>query len=162
MPHLLILRGAMGAGKTSVANELSAIVPGIELIEIDEIKMRKYGTSKRCRPNVDFPEAGRIAQEALDQGRHAIVIEPLCKKRHLADVLQTAGRSEQSDDVSIVWLGCSVETALNRKRDSYKESVIRSQHERYESRYCSQDEEVISTDDTTVLQVAAQLAARFR
>jgi len=54
MSELLLLRGAMGAGKTSIAAKLRELSPELAIIEIDDIKIRKYGTTEKCVPRRRF------------------------------------------------------------------------------------------------------------
>jgi len=154
MAQLLILRGAMGAGKSDVTKELRQRRPALKVIEIDDLKRAKYGTTEKCNPPVDFPEAGRLAKADLDDGCHTVVVEPLCEVEHLQFVLNATGRSENSPDVSIVWLDCSLETAIARKGAAYPRSVIEGQHRRYAGRYRPKGEVVIATDRVSVCEVA--------
>ena len=155
MPHLLLLRGAMGAGKSAVAKVLEGW-PGIAIIEIDEIKLKKYGTTERCDPPIDFREAGAEARRAMDAGNDAIVIEPLCERQHLDFVLAGAGLFADMSNVLSVWLQCALATALSRK-GQHDPAVIEGQHRRYATRHKLRNEVVIPTDETPIDQVARQV-----
>ena len=156
MPHLLLLRGAMGAGKSAVAKVLEGS-PGVAIIEIDEIKLKKYGTTERCDPPIDFREAGAEARRAMGAGNDAIVIEPLCDRQHIDFVLAGAGLSADMSNVLSVWLQCTLATALSRKGQPYRPTVIEHEHRRYAARCKLKNEVVIPTDETPVDQVARQV-----
>ena len=154
MSHLLILRGAIGAGKTSVAAELVRRRPEVAVVEVDDLKVFRHGTTSVCVPHVEFPDAGRLARETLDAGRLTVVIEPLCDPSHLALVLDAVGRREGSPDVSFVWLECSRETSLSRTKDLFPPQVVDDQFARYPARCQPVGEKVIRTDGRSVAQVA--------
>jgi len=154
MAHLLILRGTMGAGKSRVAQELRQRRPALRIIEIDHLKETRYGTAGKCNPREDFAEAGRLVRAELEKGFHAVVIEPLCKRSHLRLVLDAAGRSENSVDVSFVWLACSFETGTSRKKIGTQRLSIRWQYWRYASRHRPAGELVVYTDNLSVGEVA--------
>lgn len=153
MSHLLILRGAIGAGKTSVAAELSRRRPEVAVVEVDELKKVRHGSTSVCVPHLEFPEAGRRACESLAAGRLTIVIEPLCDPSHLRMVLDEIGRQEGSPDVSFVWLSCDRETSLTRTKDLYPPHVVEDQFARYPDRCRPVGERVIRTDALSVAQV---------
>jgi shikimate kinase len=156
MPYLLLFRGAMGSGKTTVARALQGS-PGIVLIEIDEIKLKKYQTTEYREPAIDFREAGAEARKAMDAGNNAIVIEPLCVCHHIDFVLAGARLSGDMSHVLSVWLDCALETSLSRKGQQHRRDVIEGQHRRYADRCKLKNEFVIATDETPVDQVARQL-----
>lgn len=159
MAKLIFIRGAIGSGKTSVAHKLKHQYPEIELIEIDQIKIEKYGNPTICCPNQDFPEAGRRARTFLDQVRNVIVIEPLCEIDHYHYVLEATGKSEDSGDVISIWLDCTLATSLERKSDSFSDNIIRSQYTRYPDRYVPRGELIIHTDNLSISEVADQISA---
>ena len=153
MSHLLILRGAIGAGKTSVAAEFVRRRPEIAVVEVDELKRERHGTASVCVPHLEFPEAGRLARETLATGRLTLVIEPLCDPLHLELVLDEVGRREGSPDVSFVWLDCARETSLERTRALFPPHVVDDQFARYPTRCRPVGERIIRTDHLSVAQV---------
>lgn len=157
MEHLLILRGAMGAGKSAVAVVLRQRRPRLKIVEVDDIKLERYGTTEKCCPSKDFPYAGKLAKSALDKGFTAVIVEPLVELTHLQLVLDTTGKTEDSANVSFVWLDCSIRTAMERKSGSFQESVIEGQFQRYTNRYRPKRERIISTDDLSVEQIAEEI-----
>ena len=162
MAKLLLLRGAMGAGKTSVAARLLLRAPQLVIIEIDNFKIQKYGTTEKCNPAVDFKEAGALAKAAVDSGKDVVVIEPLCEQQHIDFVLDGAGLSKESSHIASVWLHCSPEIAIARKGQSHKLSVIQEQHQRYSTRVRLKNEVIIDTDTSSVDDVAYQVLQCLR
>jgi hypothetical protein len=153
------LRGAIGSGKSSVAARIKALTPSVDIIEVDDVKRRKYGTSTRCNPPIDFPEAGRQAKLSLIAGRDAIVVEPLCEREHVLWVVGGAGLEMGSADLRAVWLDCDLKTSLERKADGLPAAVIRQQHDRYASRFKIPGECVISSVAVPVNMVADAVIA---
>lgn len=100
MARLLLLRGSIGAGKSAVAERIRAREPGVAVIELDDIKQRKYKTTAWCDPPVDFPAAGKEAKEQLLAGRDTIVIEAFCERRHLEWVLGPSGLQFRSAELT--------------------------------------------------------------
>src|SRR5206468_4540449 len=49
--HLLILRGSIGSGKTSVAQGIANRRPNTKVIEVDDLKILRYGTREQCHPS---------------------------------------------------------------------------------------------------------------
>ncbi len=158
MGSLLILRGAMGAGKSAVARKLQELCSGLRVMEIDDLKVKKYGTATKCDPSKDFPEAGHCARAELERGSNVAVVEPLCEFSHLKSLLDATGHTEDSPDVHIVWLDCSLSTALTRKGNEFSQHQINTQHRRYKNRYRPRREVIISTDEQSVDDVAGQIA----
>jgi hypothetical protein len=159
MPLLVLLRGTMGAGKTAVARGVAALGTTVAVIEIDEIKCRKYGTTARCCPESDFPEAGCEAKKEMDRGYNAIVVEPLCEQSHVELVLRAAGVNISSPNVIYIWLECALDTAFQRKDRQFSQDEIIQQYNRYPSRYRHPREFVINTDQRYVEEVAQQVLA---
>ena len=158
MAHLVLLRGGMGAGKSVVAQRLRELRSAtLKVIEIDDNKRGKFGTTEKCNPAVDFAEGGRAAKSVLDKGLDVVVVEPLCDQSHVRLVLDPTGRSEQSPDVLTVWLDCTVETAIARKGATYQRLVIEDQHQRYPKRYQPRGELLIRTDHLSVAEIADEI-----
>lgn len=155
--RVLLLRGTIGAGKSAVACWIRSSRPEIKLIEVDEIKIRKYGSTACCNESVDFPEAGRAANNEIAAGHDTIVVEAFCDEQHLNWVLGPMNLRLTSPEVSVVWLECDVNTSLTRKAQALSHDVIRFQHMRYGSRFRFSAEHVISTDALTVEQVAQRI-----
>ena len=153
MAHLLILRGAIGAGKTSVAAEFLRRRPEIAVVEVDDLKRERHGTTSICVPHLEFAEAGRLARTMLADGRLTIVIEPLCDPVHLKLVLDEVGRREGSPDVSFVWLECARATSRARTTELFPPHVVDDQFARYPARCRPVGERVIRTDDLSIAQV---------
>ena len=161
MAKLILLRGTIGSGKTSVSKELKRICPETELIEIDDIKLEKYGTTIKCDPIVDFREAGERAGPLLSWGLNVVVVEPLCEKDHYRYVLEAANKAEDSTDVIPVWLECSMPIAIKRKSKDLSENIIRCQFCRYTNRYRPKNELIIDTESKSIGRVAKQIYDSF-
>ena len=154
MGILLLLRGAVGAGKSATAGHIISLDKSVKVIEVDDIKNDKYGATTRCVPQTDFPEAGHRAKAALRSGHHAVIVEPLCEQEHVCLVLKAAGLDLSSDCIRSVWLSCKLETSLKRKSTTLAEDIVRQQHERYAARFIIPHELVIDTDAVTAEAVA--------
>jgi chloramphenicol 3-O-phosphotransferase len=152
--HLLLLRGAPGAGKTSVGIALQRLRPELQVIEIDDLKRAAYGSAGTCVPTVDYPKAGTLARQHLEQGFDTVVIEPLADRWHLRSVIAAAGRFLKSSDVSVVWLECSLVTAIERKRGRLEPQFVAWQHSCVASRDRPRGESVIDTERYNVNEVA--------
>lgn len=158
MPYLLILGGATGSGKSSVAQAIARSLPGVRIVEVDDIKRDKYATTAHCIESVDFPAAGRTAKAYLDQGYDTIVVEAFCHARNFDWVLGEVGLGLNSPNVTVVWLECALRTSLDRKRGpELPEHVIQGQHTRYATRYRAAGEYTLCTDDLNISQVAEQI-----
>jgi predicted kinase len=125
--NLIILRGKTGTGKSSLQN---AIVETFKFtkVEIDEIKIKKYGTTTICKPPIDFKEAGSLAEEYLLSGQNVIVEEAFLSKQHIQYLLQGFKNSQPA--IIYIRLECSKETALKRKSDILNSETINFQHRR--------------------------------
>lgn len=158
---LLLLRGAMAAGKSSVAAKLRNTHTRFAFIELDEIRLQKYGAAERCNPMIDFLEAGKLARRAMDTGMNAAVIDALPEKALVELLLEGAMLINDPGRVSAVWLQCSIDTALCRKEDLYSRAVIEAQHRRYVNREQMKGELVIDTDEASVDEVTTQVLQHF-
>jgi hypothetical protein len=87
-----------------------------------------------------------------------VLVEPFCKKEELFSALEPTGRRPISNDATMVWLDCSVETSIARKIREHDEPTIRSQHERYRDRYTPHGEKVITTDGRTTDEVVDEIS----
>jgi len=157
--RVLLLRGTIGAGKSCVARWIGASRPKVKVIEVDDIKARKYGATDRCDETVDFPEAGRMANEEILAGHDVIVVEAFCDRRHLEWVLGPMNLRLKSPGVGAAWLECDLGTSFARKTHALSREVIQFQHQRRESRFRLLTEPVVSTDALTVEQVARRVLA---
>ncbi len=156
-PFLLILRGATGAGKSSVGLAIARLRPAMRVIEIDDLKRAKYGSAATCVPAVDYPLAGAGARKLLDQGIDTIVIEPLWNRWHLRSVLTGAGLFLKSNNVIVVWLECSLAVAIERKRGRVDALTVAQHHQYVSSRDHVPKETVIDTEDHSVEEIAAMI-----
>ena len=162
MVQLMFLRGAMGAGKSTVAKVLRELMPEVVFIEVDDIKVMIHGSLEKCQPEKVFREAGAQARKAMDAGKDVVVIEPLCTREHISLVLSEAGASEAFPNIPSVWLDCTLRTALMRKGRDFPENVIKRQHNRYATRHMLINELVIKTDEVSPSDVAQQACQHFR
>jgi len=158
MPHLLILGGAVGSGKSSVARGIARSQSSVRIVEVDDIKRDKYGTTACCVESVDFPAAGRAAMAHLGRGHDTIVVEAFCDARHFDWVLGEAGLDLSSPDVTVVWLECALRTSLDRKcGPELPEHVIWGEHKRYAVRHRAVEECTLRTDDLSIPQIVEQI-----
>jgi hypothetical protein len=129
----------------------------MKVLEVDDLKILRYGTTEQCHPLEDFPAAGRWAKHYLDKGTDVILVEPFISKSDLTLVLTSADRLLGSDAVSCVWLQCTLETALSRKARDHAEDVIRAQHDRCSHRYNVPGETTICTDSRSPTEIEDDL-----
>lgn len=155
-PKLILIRGITGAGKTTVAKYL-AEVHGFAIVEVDDVKLRRYGTTTKCKPANDFPEAGQEAQTLLDSGRHVVVVEAFVDEKHLTLLFSGMETTVDSPGTSVFWLECGQETATNRKREVLSTDVVASQYRRLPSRHRVPGEIVLRTDSVPVEGIASRI-----
>jgi predicted kinase len=73
MPNLIILRGPIGAGKTSLMHSLANTLPNTSVIEVDALKrMFDSHASTDWRREAAFSAALYMAKRALSSGRNVI------------------------------------------------------------------------------------------
>jgi chloramphenicol 3-O-phosphotransferase len=157
--RLVLLRGTVGAGKSTVAEALGKLRTELRIVEIDELKIELHGTTQQCCPSSDFPKAGRRARTYLEQGYDTIAVEAFCEQEHVQLFLKDAGRHVDAPDVLCVWLGCTLDTSLRRKHLALPEARIRIEHARYTKRFRPRGELEIETDHLSPDDVALTLLA---
>ena len=161
MAHLLIIRGKIGSGKSTLASSLAGQIHPSRIFEIDNLKIEKYGTTERCVPIIDFKSVGHQVKTTLDQGVHAIVVEPLYRKKHFHYFLEAVGVREDAKNLSIIWLNCSLETALKRKGHQHNKLTIFLQFLTYIFRYRPDNEEVFDMESIPCEKLTKDLVPRF-
>jgi predicted ABC-type ATPase len=156
IPQLVVLRGTLGSGKSSVAAQIVSKMPTFRVVEVDAIKKHNHGTAARCEAK-DFVQAGLEAKNMLHRGHDTILVEAFVDQEHLLCALGATGRDEQSSSVHIVWLNCDCQTALLRKGNRLKDTIIRRQYKRYKTRYRSPNERCISSVGRTIEDVVEEV-----
>lgn len=159
MSRLIVLRGITGAGKSTVGRSLEGL--GFVLLELDDVKMDKYGTTTKCIPAEDFPSFGRRVRSKLEAGRDVVAVEAFVDRQHIDWFLREAGEQLQDPDVAIVWLECSVQCAVQRKKGVLSERTVRGQHGRMLGRYQIPAELCLNTDTMPVREVVAAILAHL-
>jgi len=157
MGLLIVLRGTVGAGKTTIAQEMIKMHDNMQIIEVDDMKRNKYGSTMECNPEEDFREAGVEAKKSLDKGYDVVVVEPFCEAFHYRYFLAAAKLSEDSKDVLPVWLDCDLSNSLSRKKEEIPEEMVRLLHQWYPKRYIPEDELHINTDNISKEEVLARI-----
>ncbi len=164
MPRLILLRGVIGAGKSTVAKLIAAFRGDIAVIEVDDAKRENpanNGTARNCQPEVDFSEAGRRARVWLERGYHALVIEYFNEREHLEHVVRAASRKLDSEDVSIVWLDCDWYKVSLRKLGEHPHDFLKQQYKRKEQRYRHKGEMEYDTSNKSPKEVAREVLSRL-
>lgn len=159
--HLLILRGATGAGKSTVAAAMLRLRPQIQIIEVDDLKRAAHGRAAICVPDLDYPKAGNLARGFLHRGIDTVVVEPLIDRWHLRSIIVGAGCRPQSRGVSIVWLECSLATAMARKRGRLDPAVVEGHHQPVMLRDRPRGEIVVDSERSTAEEIAHLLLGVF-
>ena len=123
---LILISGPCGAGKTSVADELSRLL-GCRIVEVDDVKRERYGTTEKSAPG-DFTEAGRRARDVLAEDGRAIVVEAFGEE-HWVELV----RRELPDNTVVrnVYLWCDEGEAIRRKAGTLSPGVVRHQFRRF-------------------------------
>jgi cytidylate kinase len=155
MLHLVILRGAPGAGKTKVGSRFADRY-GWEFVEVDGVKRERHGTALVSNLQ-DFSEAGRRAKEALDAGTRVVAEEFFNQKSCLDHFLEPIGFNTESPQLVAIWLDCDVEIAVRRKTD-LDEQIVRVAHSVAARRHPLPREIVLDTTSATVEQIVDRVA----
>ena len=154
---MILLRGAPGAGKTSVAQRFASRFDRWDIVEVDDVKVEQHGTAEHCVPAQDFPEAGRRARAALDAGRRVIGVE-FFNDRDLIDLfLDPTGLTVERPELNAVWLDCDVQAAVRRKRGQVPERSVRTMHAAVPLRFVIPGETAIDTTHLTIDQVVERV-----
>lgn len=155
---LIILRGLTGSGKSTVAGKLLERHSGIVEIGIDSIRNKENATESYC-----FPEAGRRAKKALDDGVTVIVHDAFDNGRHVDMFLQPTGLSLEEESVFVFRLECTKEEALERNLKKPDLEVKRWQTEQqYEKTVAKLPGEVIiSTSEKSADQVVDEIVRQI-
>lgn len=164
MTRLILLRGVIGSGKSTVAKLISTFRGDIAVVEVDDVKRENpanEGTARHCQPETDFTEAGRRAKEWLDHGWHTLVVEYFAPKEHLDYVVKGAGRQFEDDTVSVVWLNCDLDKVLLRKLDEHPSSFLKQQYGRKNGRYKHNGEIEIDTSEKSPDKVAREVLSKL-
>jgi predicted kinase len=152
-----VLSGPPGAGKTSVARELAALLGNADIVEVDDIKKERYGDTRCCKPHLDFPEAGRRAVKRLESCSTVIVVEAFAVDEFLELVLQQLPRDVQVDNF-LLW--CDVDTAVKRATtrevDRITEDDVRRVFACFKGAYPNRRK--IDTDAADPSETAAEIA----
>ena len=159
MSRLIVLRGITGAGKSTVGRSLAG--HGFSVLELDDVKMEKYGTRTKCIPAEDFPSFGRQVRSHLEAGRDVVAVEAFVDLEHIDWFLRNAGKQLQDPDVSVVWLECSVQCSVERKPGALRERTVRWQHSRIPGRYQVPAELCLHTDTMPVPDIVGAILAHL-
>jgi len=144
---VIIIRGLTGAGKTELLNKIVETYH-FKKVEADDYKRKKYGTTERFDAVNDLPEVGKIAKSLVDQGNNVVIEETFTDLKHI-DFFKKGFEEFDSHEVTYIYLKCSLETALKRKKDSVKASTIKSAYKEVTDPILGQleyDTDTISTD----------------
>lgn len=154
--RLLVLRGVTGSGKSEVARLLGQRPHSFTVMELDEIKLQRYGSTENCRPEVDFFQFGRALYGPLQAGKDVAAVEAFMDREHLDWFLNAVGRQYDSPKTFFVWLQCSVAESIRRKPELSR-AAVEFQHQRVLSRHPVAGELVLDTTRLSPEQVAAAI-----
>ncbi len=124
---------------------------------MDEIKRERYGTTERCIPDKDFPEAGRRASQALDGADRVVVVEAFADEKHIELVRRQLPKDAREEHF-LFW--CEPSIGEGRKRGEIDPSMVSSQFQRFAA--CTyQNRTRIDTSNRTAADVAAEIASNL-
>ncbi len=150
---VVIIRGLTGSGKTTLLNEIVKSFH-FEKVEVDDIKRKKYGTTERCTPNQDFPEAGRIAKKLVDDGNNVVIEETFTDLDHIA-LFKKGFDDLDNHDITYIQLKTSLQSAKKRKVGILNPSLIETI---YKERATPISGELIyDTDSTNIDKIISDL-----
>ena len=153
MKVVIFLTGHAGSGKTTVAEEMSRLLDGATVVEVDDIKVQRYGTTEECRPSEDFPEAGRLAGLALAGHDRVIVVEAFGDDAHIAYVQNALPPDAKTIKVL---LKCHPGEALKRQQGVLSNEAVTNQLARFQGMQFS-ERRVIDTSNVAVDEVAQRI-----
>jgi predicted kinase len=156
MVQLLILRGVIGAGTSTVAERIAVRCPNVAIVDVDRIRLEKHGRTDSHDLGA-FQEAGLEAQRHLRLGQHTIVVEAFYNEPAYRRMMAEVGTAVVFESTWTIGLRCSVETSLRRAGKSVRPEVIRRQHVYFDARFRLPRETSIDTDDLTPEQVADRI-----
>ena len=156
---IVIIRGLTGSGKTTLVN---AIVTNFdyEKVEIDDIKRAKYGTTEKCNPKDDFPEAGRHAKELADQGKNVVIEEAFTDISHI-ELFKEGFQDIDKHEVIFIFLNTSLETALIRKEGVLRPHLIKTIYNTVTEVDSIEGEFVFNTDEVEIREMVSSLTDRL-
>jgi chloramphenicol 3-O-phosphotransferase len=160
---VVILRGTMGAGKSSVAERLAEITPlKMVVVEVDDLKFIQFCSSEHSSTE-SFVDAGKVANQKLREGSLLVVVEAFVEKCWVDLVVR---QIEEPCRFVYVWLECPLNIAVERKRE-FSRDVVSGQFSRYSKRYHHPGEIVVdaerhSVDETARMILKALMGKRVK
>ena len=150
---IIIIRGHTGTGKTTLTKAICKEFH-YDRIEIDKIKIRKYGTTMKFNPTEDLYAAAQKALKITNSHKNVLVEEFFRRKRNI-EIFKKAFSGIENHDIIHIRLEASVETAILRKDGVIpREEVIKQYQKVIES---IKDEIIFNTDNTSLNEVMTKL-----
>ena len=133
-PHIIMMIGIPGSGKSHYAKELVKKEPDTILLSADEIRKELYGDiSVQGNGNKVFGILFDRIQKAIDEGQNVILdCTNTTKRHHTISALKNMGCGE----IMAIWLDTPIEVCIERnnarndRKEPVPEDVIRKMHER--------------------------------
>ena len=157
MASLIILRGITGAGKSTLGRRLGSHLDNCIVLELDDVKVERYGKTTICEPVSDFPAFGKSAKVHLDAGKTVVAIEAFIDRQHIDWFLTAVGLQMTDPRIRAVWLNCSEHTSILRKQSALDADCVRGQHLRLANRHRISGELMLDTTALTTDQVFEQV-----
>ncbi len=153
MGSAIFISGPAGAGKSSVAVELSKLLH-CPVVEVDDVKLKRRCTTERSSTE-DLVDAGDQAAAALAKSDQVIVVEAFGPEAPFVELV--AQQLPRSTSIRHFYLWCQPDIAVERKKGALSPSIVRQQFGRFPGP-AHPDRTSINTTRRRVQEVAAEIA----
>jgi shikimate kinase len=173
--QILLITGPKHAGKTTAGKELAQLLGG-NFADLDDIVEKKTGKS----PRTLFKEGPEIFRKAEAAALKAVLVQP---KKNISIIAAGGGLIDNeeatvllrnSDDVAVIYLDVSTETAWRRILDTARNGELppflntanpkqthRELHERRAAAYKAIATIIIDGENKNPLRIAEEIKAAF-
>lgn len=157
MQVIIIIRGLTGAGKTTLLNKITETFD-FQKYEVDDFKRKKYNTTESFNTLTDLPVVGKLAKEIVDNGNNLVIEETFTDLNHI-ELFKQGFTDLDKHQVIYIYLKCSVETAIERKKDVIRISTINSAYKELADPIDGQFE--FNTDEFSIDQIINEISKKL-